>query len=155
MANDAQPVRILVVEDNPLVRDRVADIAGAAFSDVRVGEASTVEQAREHLRSDRWDLVLLDLNLPGSRGIDTLVQVRKTDARVPVIVVSGLPEDTYGPASLRAGAVAFVPKERAAHRLAGEVVAAVLGPGERQARKVKPIVDAGGERCSKRRGRRG
>ncbi|HEX5691813.1 MAG TPA: response regulator, partial [Roseiflexaceae bacterium] len=86
-----QSYRILLVEDNPgdadLVVERFADLPGYQFDMLHV---TRLQQATEALRRETVDAVILDLNLPDSRGLDTLRRLRADHPDVAFVVFSGL-----------------------------------------------------------------
>ena len=101
--------RILVVDDEPPLRELVVVTLGEAFVCEEVGDGDT---ALERLGEAEYDLVMLDLMMPGTSGMDVLRKMRKNDglADVPVVVMSAWqsPEDVAS--ALEAGADRFLPK---------------------------------------------
>ncbi len=105
-------VRVLVVEDDPHLSDYLSIEVGArpladGFS-TEVVAAASLEAALEHV--DDVDLVLLDLELPDSQGLDTLLRIVQTAPAVPVIVVTGTVDEEFGEMALAAGANEFLRK---------------------------------------------
>jgi DNA-binding NarL/FixJ family response regulator len=86
---------------------------GAAFV-----EASDARQALEQLRKKQWDVVLLDIMLPGKSGLDLLKELRAEWPKLPVLVLSGYPEDQFAVRVLKAGAGGYMTKESAPEELA-------------------------------------
>lgn len=78
-----------------------------------IGEADTPEAALEEIRNHPWDVVLLDLRMPGHDGLDLLTTMRTERPEMPILVVSAHPEDQYAVRVLRAGASGYVIKEAA------------------------------------------
>jgi len=70
-------IRILLVDDHPVVRHGIRQILVDGLKAVTVGEASDVPTASARLRSDVWDVVVLDLTLPGASGLDLLKEIRR------------------------------------------------------------------------------
>lgn len=84
------PLRVLIVDDAPLARRLIAR-AFSRHPELEIaGTAETGEQALEQLAHVRPDLVVLDLEMPGIGGLETLSKLRKTHPRLPVIVFSSL-----------------------------------------------------------------
>jgi DNA-binding NarL/FixJ family response regulator len=104
-------LKILVVDDHPLVRDAMAQLVTQLDGDVQVLEArdcsAGLEAARAH--SD-LDLVLLDLNLPGLRGIPALARFRQEHPAAPVVIVSMFRDRETVNEAIRCGAMGFIPK---------------------------------------------
>ena len=89
------PIRILLVEDNPgdarLIREMLSDVKGTAFD---LEEAVRLSEARDRLDQGDIDLVLLDLSLPDSYGFDTFQKIRTHVPTIPIVVLSGLNDET-------------------------------------------------------------
>lgn len=116
-------IRILIVEDDPsdleLVRDLFGTTSCAAFE---VNHASTLAGALGLLRDNPFDVVLLDLGLPDSNGVETFVQLHKAAPEVPVLVFNGNDEDSVGLAAMEEGAQDLVVKKRVQKRLVENAV---------------------------------
>ena len=119
------PLRVLIVEDNPADARFIREVFRDAFEsptsftegeDAGMPEApETIHVERladglETLESDEIDVVLLDLNLPDSRGIETLTTVREAAPTVPTVVLTGLKDHKVGVQALQAGAEEFLVK---------------------------------------------
>ena len=124
----AQPetaYRVLLIEDDPgdadLTRERLSDVPGHVFS---VEHVATLDAAVQVLTDgvQAFDVVVVDLNLPDSRGIDTLARVRTVAAHVPVIVLSGLGAPELREQALRAGAADVLHKDEPASKLLARAV---------------------------------
>jgi CheY-like chemotaxis protein len=89
-----ESVNILVVDDDPACRKLMTMALGeSSFDCAGIETAESIEQTLELLRSQRFDIVLLDLNLPGSYGRQTLETVSKAQPTAAIVVVSGLDGD--------------------------------------------------------------
>jgi diguanylate cyclase (GGDEF)-like protein len=103
------PLRLLVVEDSPgdalLLTEQLADSSLAAFE---VAHVESLNEATEHLESRVADCVLLDLSLPDVRGLDALVEVRRTAPEAPVIVLVSAGDEDTGSMVVKHGAQDFV-----------------------------------------------
>ncbi len=112
---DTHLINLLLVEDNPgdarLVREMLAEAssgsAGPAFNITHVGRLS---QALAAVNTDRFDLVLLDLSLPDSRGLETLYQILKVVDELPVVILSGLGDEKVAVEAVQAGAQDYLVK---------------------------------------------
>src|SRR4051794_38806834 len=108
-----EAMRLLVVEDSPgdalLLTEQLADSSLAAFE---VAHVESLCEATEHLESRVADCVLLDLSLPDVRGLDALVEVRRTAPEAPVIVLVGAGEEANGSMVVKHGAQDYVVKGR-------------------------------------------
>lgn len=118
--------RVLIVDDHALmrrgIRELLAESLGAAF-----GEAANASEAIEQLSSGPWDLVVLDLLLPGRDGLDLLDEIARRWPKTGVLVLTGLREDEYGPRAIRAGAAGFLTKGTAPEELIAAVRAILEG----------------------------
>lgn len=108
---DPEALRILLVEDNPgdarLVREMLAEMNTERYETVPVGRLA---DALRYLTEQSFDAILLDLNLPDSYGLATLIKIRSVAPHVPVIVVSGLADEEMAIHALREGAYTYLVK---------------------------------------------
>ena len=110
-------IRLLVIDDHSVVRQGVRQIL-AGTPDIVVGaDATNAADGLAQARADRWDAILLDLNLPDGDGLDVLKQLRKEQAQVPILVLSMHSEDQFSLRAIRAGASGYVTKNGAADEL--------------------------------------
>jgi len=117
----ARPLRILVVDDHAVVRDGLRQLLAEKFPDASFGEAGNAQQALDFLDNADWDVMLLDLAMPGRGGMDVLGQAKNIQPRTKILVLTMYPADQYAVRVLKAGACGYLTKESAAD----EVVAAV------------------------------
>jgi len=108
---------ILIVDDHAVVRAGLRQFLLEDPSIQEVQEASTGEQALDTLRQGRWDLVILDINMPGRNGIDILKHIVASSPDTKILILSGYPENQYAVNVLRAGASGYLPKESAPEEL--------------------------------------
>ena len=109
--------RILIVDDHPIVRQGVRQIVEAA-SDLKVtAEATTGLQALDQVRRTPLDLVILDLSLPDSDGLEILKQIKDERPQLPVVILTMHSEDQFAIRSLKAGASGYVTKDSAPSEL--------------------------------------
>lgn len=109
---EVQPLdRVLIADDHPLVRDGLRAVISVAFDQCELFEASTLDEARGVIdREGDFDLVLLDLNMPGSTGFSGLQQLREQFPSVPVVIVSAAQDAGLVRAAIANGAAGFIPK---------------------------------------------
>jgi len=109
--NDPPRIRTLVVEDSPtdalLLREALTDLPHAEFA---ITHAERLQDALACLADAEFDVVLLDLGLPDSQGLDTLVRLRGQQSEVPVVVLTGLDDQAVGIRALQAGAQDYLVK---------------------------------------------
>lgn len=104
-------MKILIVDDHPLVRDAMARIVGDLAPGVETLQAADCASGIDCARArPDLDLVLLDLNLPGARGFEALEQFRREHPGLPVVVVSMYHDGDTVREVIRRGAMGFIPK---------------------------------------------
>jgi len=106
-------IRILLVDDHPVVRHGIRQILVEGLKNVSVGEASDARAARARLRGDGWDVVVLDVTLPGESGLDLLKDLHRSHPSLPVLVLSMHPASQFARRALAAGALGYLTKESA------------------------------------------
>ena len=122
--------RVLLVDDHAVVRRGVRDILGESLGKVEFGEASKPSEAIDKLSAEDWDVVVLDISLPGRGGLDALRDIKRLRPNLPVLVLSMHAEDHYALRALRAGAAGYVNKDSAAEDLSGAVRKVLSGGTE-------------------------
>jgi DNA-binding NarL/FixJ family response regulator len=120
-------IRILVVDDHEMVRRGLASMLVECFPECEFGEAQSEQRALEQLSGQRWDLVLLDINLPGRSGLEVLQEVKERWPRLPVLIVSSYPEQAVAVRCIRGGAAGYLTKDSAADELAAAVKKTLAG----------------------------
>jgi len=118
---------VLLVDDHPVVRQGIGRVLTAEFPDMRLGEAVDGVAAFERLRATPYQLVLLDLTLPGDGGLVLLRRIHREFPGIPVLVVSMHPVDQFGQRVLQAGAVGYVTKGADPRELVRAVRTALTG----------------------------
>jgi two-component system, NarL family, invasion response regulator UvrY len=120
-------VRILVVDDHAMVRRGLRALLSDEFLGSAFGEAADAPQAVALLRKNEWDIVLLDITLPGKSGLDLLKDLKTEFPRLPVLVLSGHKEDQFAVRALKAGAGGYMTKESAPEELTKAVRKVLAG----------------------------
>ena len=104
-------MEILIVDDDALIHEILAAVVRKAFGEVNVVEARDLESAFQRLaHHGPPDLALLDLGLPGQRGLESLKRFRWKFPRVPVVVVSAIEDAKSIRLALNSGALGYIPK---------------------------------------------
>jgi DNA-binding NarL/FixJ family response regulator len=107
----AVPARILIVDDHPLFVEALQRAIISAFPGTETRDAISIEAAKKVLESkEAFDIVLLDLALPGTRGFEGLLELRKLHPSLPIVVVSALEDPRIVQDVMRYGAAGFVSK---------------------------------------------
>lgn len=119
--------RILIVDDHPIVREGYALLLGAEAGLEVCGYAADESSALAAIRRERPHLVIVDLLLSGSHGIELIQQVRQQFPSVRMLVVSAHDEKLFAERVLKAGAVGFLNKREAVGRLIESIQMALAG----------------------------
>ena len=110
-------IRVLIVDDFPVVRRGLIEILIREFKDAVCQEAENAQEAFTKVQAQSWDLLILDLTMPGRSGVDILRELKRVQPKLPLLVLSIHPEDQYGKRVLRAGASGYMNKDAAPEEL--------------------------------------
>ena len=108
---------ILLADDHAVVREGIKQIIAEAFTKVTFGEAKNAHELLELVGNERWNIVILDLTMPGGNGLETLKQIKHDYPQLPVLILSMFPEDQYAVRTIIAGAAGYLNKESAPEEL--------------------------------------
>ncbi len=120
-------IRVLIVDDFQILRRGLKEVLADEFSELKVGEAESFRTALELVMAEEWDIVLLDINLPGRNGFEVLEEIRRLCPRTPVVVLSAYPEEEFALRALKLGASGYLNKSRASDELLAAVKKALAG----------------------------
>lgn len=109
--------RVLIIDDHAIVRRGLKDVFADEFAGLKTGEAADSRTAMELITTQEWDLVLLDINIPGRNGLEVLSEIKRLCPRLPVLVVSAYPEEEFAIRSLKLGASGYLNKRSAAEEV--------------------------------------
>ena len=103
-------IKVLIADDHPVVREGIRQVLGTS-SDINVGgDASDGIEMLKKVRTGHWDVVLMDLAMPGTNGLDLLKQLKSESPNLPVLILTMYPEDQYAVRVLQAGASGYLMK---------------------------------------------
>ena len=120
-------IRALISDDHAVVRRGVRELLAESPEAITTGEASTGQETLERIRSEQWDVVVLDINLPDGNGLDFLQQVKGEFPRLPVLILTMYAEEQFAMRALRAGASGYITKQGAPEELIGAIRKVVGG----------------------------
>lgn len=120
-------IKILVADDHAIVREGLKQILVETSDIVVAGEASDGNQALNQVRKGDYDLVLLDIAMPGMSGLEVLKQLKSERPDLPVLMLSMYPEEQYAVRTLKAGASGYLTKESAPDELIAAIRKVCMG----------------------------
>jgi two-component system, NarL family, invasion response regulator UvrY len=120
-------MRILIADDHAVVRRGLRHVLAEAFKKAVFGEAANSQEALERVWKEHWDVVILDLTMPGRSGLDVLKEMKRAKPKLPVLILRMHPEDQFAVRLLKAGASGYMTKETAPAELVGAVNKAIAG----------------------------
>ncbi len=110
-------IRVVLADDHTIVREGLKQLLLATGDLAIVGEARDGHEVMERVRTLDFDLLLLDMSMPGKSGIELIKQVRAEKPRLKILVLSMHEEHQYAVRAIRAGASGYLTKESASRQL--------------------------------------
>jgi two-component system invasion response regulator UvrY len=110
-------IRVLIADDHAILRRGLKEILVRELEESVFGEAEDAQDVLTRTQSGDWDLLILDITMPGRSGLDVLKDLRTLRPNLPVLVLSMHSEAQYGKRVLRAGASGFMNKASAPEEL--------------------------------------
>ena len=110
-------MRVLLADDHAVVRRGLRQILAEEYPGAQFAEAATGVEALGLCDGQAWDLIVLDVWMPGLGGLDVVKQIRRSGRKTPVLIVSLYPESEYGVRALRSGASGYLAKSSAPEEL--------------------------------------
>jgi len=110
-------IRILIADDHAILRRGLKEILVRELEGAVCGEAEDAQQVLVQVQNCEWDLVTLDITMPGRSGLDVLKDLKAMCPKLPVLVLSMHPEEQYGRRILKAGASGYMNKKSAPEEL--------------------------------------
>jgi DNA-binding NarL/FixJ family response regulator len=122
-----RPIRILIVDGVGIIRQALKLILAKAFPKASLGEANNGTEAMERISETPWDVVLLELAMPGKSGLDVLKQMVDAQPNMAVLVRGMHPEHRYAVRVLKLGAAGYLTKNKAPEEVVSAVKKVVAG----------------------------
>jgi DNA-binding NarL/FixJ family response regulator len=110
-------IRIVIADDHPIVREGLKQVLGLAADLAVAGEAQNGQEVMQRVRELDFDVLLLDMSMPGKSGIELIKQVHAEKSRLRILVLSMHQEEQYAVRAIRAGAVGYLTKDSASTQL--------------------------------------
>jgi two-component system, NarL family, invasion response regulator UvrY len=120
-------MRILITEDHAVVRQGLKLILADHFKKAVFGEARNATEALDLVWKEKWDVVVLDITMPGRSGLEVLKEIKRSRPKLPVLILSMHPEDQFAVRLLKAGAAGYLTKESAGEELVGAIRKVIAG----------------------------
>ncbi len=114
-------VTILIADDHAIVRDGLKQILALTADLVVGGEARDGHDVMQRVRERDWDLLLMDMSMPGRNGIELIKQVKAEKPKLPILVLSMHQEHQYAVRAMRAGASGYLNKDSASEQLVSAI----------------------------------
>ncbi|MBW8863865.1 MAG: response regulator transcription factor [Verrucomicrobia bacterium] len=120
-------MKIFLVDDHALVLQGLKLILADDFPHAVFGEARNAQEALQRIGQGKWDVVILDITLPGRGGLEVLREIKRTRPKLPVLILSMHPEDQFAVRMVKAGAAGYLTKESAGEELVGAIKKVLAG----------------------------
>jgi DNA-binding NarL/FixJ family response regulator len=120
-------MKILLADDHAVVRHGLKQILADEFKRATFAEAKNAQEALDLVWKENWDVVILDITMPGRSGLEVLREIKKSKPRLPVLVLSMHPENQFAVRVLKRGASGYMTKESAPNELVGAIKKVLAG----------------------------
>ena len=110
-------MRFLIADDHAIVRKGLVQILREEFPLAEITEVSNSHQVMEQVDAQPWDVIMLDISMPGRSGLDVVQHVKQNFPKLPVLILSIHPEEQYAIRALKAGAAGYLSKDAATDEL--------------------------------------
>jgi two-component system invasion response regulator UvrY len=114
-------MRILVIDDHAIVRRGMVALLQEHFHEIEVGEAANAKDGMDLVKEAKWDLVIVDISMPGRNGLDMIEDLKHFQPSLPILVMSSHAEKDYALRSLKSGSSGYVSKQSAPETLISAV----------------------------------
>ena len=110
-------IKLLIADDHPIVREGFKQVLSETTDMLVADEAGNGQEVLNLIRNNKYDVILLDMSMPGRSGLEILKELRNEYPKLPVLIVSIYPEEQYAVRAFRAGASGYLTKASAPHEL--------------------------------------
>jgi len=120
-------INVLVADDHPLVRSGLRHVLAKEPDFATPGEAKDSDEVLELVGRQHWDVLVLDIAMPGPSGLETLTEIRRRFPDLPVLMLSVFPEEQFAVRAIRSGANGYMTKADAPAELVKAIRCIVSG----------------------------
>ncbi len=120
-------MRVLIADDHAIFRLGLKDLLSEEFERVTFAEARNADEALEQIRKQDWEIVILDISMPGRSGLDILDEIKRVRPKLPILLLSMHPEEQFARRALKSGAAGYLTKESVPDELRKAVRKALAG----------------------------
>jgi two-component system, NarL family, invasion response regulator UvrY len=110
-------MRALIVDDHEFTREGIIRILTDNFDITKFARAGNYDEAMEQIKNNKWDIVILDVSLPGKGGLEILKSIKAVESKVPVLILSMVPVSQYARRIVQAGASGYLTKSEPGEEL--------------------------------------
>lgn len=114
-------IQILIADDHPIIRDGLKQMLSREGGFVVAGEACDGVEVLRLIRKQQFDVVLMDMSMPGKSGVELIAQIKTEKPKLAILVLSMHNEEQYAVRALRAGALGYMTKESSLNQVAAAV----------------------------------
>jgi len=120
-------MKILIGDDHAVFRRGLKETLSEAFPRIVFGEARTAQETFELAQRQNWDVIILDISMPGRSGLDILEDLKRSRPRIPVLLLTMHPEQQFARRALKAGAAGYLTKDSVPDELKEAIKRIVAG----------------------------
>ena len=106
-------ISILIADDHPIIRQGIRQILGDLPGETNIEDAGSANELLSKIDNTVFDVIILDISMPGRSGLDTMMEIKAKHPSVPVLILSMHPEEQYAFRALKSGASGYLTKDSA------------------------------------------
>jgi len=120
-------MKVLIGDDHAVFRRGLKETLSEAFPKTVFGEARTAQETFELAQRQNWDVIILDISMPGRSGLDILEDLKRSRPRIPILLLTMHPEQQFARRALKAGAAGYLTKDSVPEELKEAIKRIVAG----------------------------